>query len=436
MIAIDNNSNATPAHKVKFPGACKKELKGDVIVWCSSIPQMTERYNDFNRSVITVAGNISSQMGTSIDNQEKLRLGDFLPATADETEWLDTNGDVVPDVKKFYDDIAALELQEISKKVAKYNDDWARMFSKILGQLCPETQANLFRSKTWISIDEERDPGKLMKLLQLVCFSGSDSTYAIESIINSITELVNRKQENNPPVQFSNIVGANMEVVKDMAEIPPGETFFGHIPRIQRFVMEKYPLEFQFKLKDLHLEDETMVQLLHNRCEEVVLGCLITIRSNPSRSDMNVEVHKNMLSSHDAFPLDRVTAIHQLSGYEEFKKRGNNNNVSRTAAKTSGGNTSTGHLADNHSSCSDDDVENVEDVDGEGYIEYVDNENYTEGNDDDSSTETSGVEENSIGRELEYEETRSYHKAKEKYYEAKDKARAKRESATSNTNNG
>ena len=81
---------STPsATRVKFSGACKKELEGDVIEWSPSTSRMTKDFGEFNDAVVIVAGTISSQMGISIDNQEKLLLRDFLPAAADESEWLD-----------------------------------------------------------------------------------------------------------------------------------------------------------------------------------------------------------------------------------------------------------------------------------------------------------------------------------------------------------
>jgi len=50
-----------------------------------------------------------------------------------------------------------------------------------------------------------------------------------------------------------------------------------------------------FKHKDLNLQSEEVMQSVHNKCEEAALGGYITIRSNPARSDMNVEVHTSMM---------------------------------------------------------------------------------------------------------------------------------------------
>ena len=101
--------------------------------------------------------------------------------------------------KAFATDLRVGAVTLADKKIEKYNNDWARMYSKILGQLCPETQAHLVRFMEWQSIADERDPGKLLRLLQLVCFGGSGSAYPIETCLNALTEVVTRRQGHLTP---------------------------------------------------------------------------------------------------------------------------------------------------------------------------------------------------------------------------------------------
>jgi len=163
-IAIDNNK--TSALKIKFTGECKKDLQGVVIVWNSNIPKMTKQYSDFNRCVITVAGKTSSYMvGVSIEQQEKLDIMSFAPEERDESLWTNNDGTINKIKKDYADGMASYEMKQISGTFGKYKTDWVTMFPWILGQICPETLAHLFRFKDWLSIADEKDHGKLMKLL-------------------------------------------------------------------------------------------------------------------------------------------------------------------------------------------------------------------------------------------------------------------------------
>jgi len=139
--------NKQSAPKVKFPGECKKELQGVVIVWISNIPHMTKQYSDFNRCVITMVGKTGSLMGVSIERQEKLGYMSFIPKERDETDWTDNDGKFNQSKKDYADGMASYELKQISVTIRKYKNDWNTMFPWILGQVCPDTQVHLFRFK-------------------------------------------------------------------------------------------------------------------------------------------------------------------------------------------------------------------------------------------------------------------------------------------------
>lgn len=64
------------------------------------------------------------------------------------------------------------------------------------------------------------------------------------------------------------------------------------------------------------------------------MGFLMTHNSNQNRSDMKLEVHKNLLANHpDAFATYCTISMDQLIGYEELKSCSNNNNNNNGATK-------------------------------------------------------------------------------------------------------
>jgi len=158
-----------------------------------------------------------------------------------------------------------------------------------------------------------------------------------------------------------------MDVLNNLAEVSAGRSLFGHMHRLQRFVIEKFPNEFKFKHEDLNIQSEDMLQLISERCEEAAMGCYLTLISNPTRSDINAEVHKSALTNNqDTFALDRTTAVDQLVEYEEIKRRGSTH---KAAANNSGGNRNTGHSADD-----DSDDDNSDFSDSYRYCSSNDNE--------------------------------------------------------------
>ena len=56
----------------------------------------------------------------------------------------DDDGKIDVKVKEFIEELAALEMRRVSATIAKYNNDWTKMYSKLLGQVCPVTEAHLF----------------------------------------------------------------------------------------------------------------------------------------------------------------------------------------------------------------------------------------------------------------------------------------------------
>jgi len=120
----------------------------------------------------------------------------------------------------------------------------------------------------------------------------------------SLKELICRKQGNNEPTDFSKQTGSNNAVFAQVAGLVPGAilvgmpTLWGGFPNLRIFVINKFPTDFPFDDSDLAKQSSVMIELLSRRCDDVAMGILMTHNSNQTRSDINLEVHKNLLANH------------------------------------------------------------------------------------------------------------------------------------------
>jgi len=85
--------------------------------------------------------------------------------TLDPTEYTDAAGKVDNDRKLYCDKLRETEITEAAKERSKFQEDWKRIFHRIIGQLCPEMTTRLMRSIEWEDIDNISDPDRLMTLL-------------------------------------------------------------------------------------------------------------------------------------------------------------------------------------------------------------------------------------------------------------------------------
>ena len=214
------------------------------------------------------------------------------PATKlDPKLYTDKDGKVNEDRKQYCMKVCT-NIKHCAKDNGKFQEDWLWMYHRIMGQLCPEMSARLARSDEFKSISQNSDPGRLMSLLQTVCLHGSDKEYYPEKLILSLKEQMTRKQGNNNPADFSKQTVSNNAVFAQVAELVPGTTFWGLHPGLQKFVISKFTDEFTFKHEDLASQPATTKALLYQKCDDVIMGCLMTVISNQSRSNMYIEVHK------------------------------------------------------------------------------------------------------------------------------------------------
>ena len=105
---------------------------------------------------------------------------------------------------------------------------------------------------------------------------------------------------------------------------------------MRRFAINKFPVDFPFDHNDLGKQSIEVIKLLSRRCDDISMAFIMTNNSSQSRSDMNLEVHKNLLANHpDAFATNRTKAMDQMIGYEgiKSKSKSNNGNNSNNATK-------------------------------------------------------------------------------------------------------
>ena len=327
----------------EFTGMCKKDLVKHVIIYSENRAIMAGQWIRFDNAVYNAAGKADPKLAKSISLRKLLTLGDFLPEPSNPSEYtisiniIDGKSVPVYDVakKKLYDKASDLMVNKAVDAYELYKKNWEIFFFRIKGQVDPETMTRVEMSNEWEMIKSNTDAGGLMKLIHKVCMHGTDREYLPERIINSMITLLITKQGKHSPADFSETTLSNNEVLTDIA----GHSVFAHLPALQKFVIDKYE-DLTFDVTSLNKQSEKTKALLYKRCDECILGCNMTLRSNKDRSDMNEEVHKSLLSKHgSAFAMTTSEAVDQMVGFEQLKRRSNN-----SARKTAGGGDSSSAL--------------------------------------------------------------------------------------------
>ena len=333
---------------VQFTGLCQKVLKGRVIIWDTDDKHlMGKQYHAFMSHLIVACGHISMEVSISMKQLEAVTILHFRPvlpvayATADATD------------KAYYNDILKLDMKKAADRYSTFQQDWYCMFNRILGQLCPMMVQQLQRSKSWEVMEQDSDPAKLMKLIRKVCLHGGDNAYVPDTFIAAIKELFTRKQGLQTPAEYDEQVGSNLDVLCDFVKLPPGTALFSMFPIIQEHVVNTFD-EYTFDHADLTTQPKEIQKSVALKCDEVVMGCLITNNSNQSRSDLLKESRRALLAGQqDAYPTSRVEAMDRLVGYEAIKNQEversalyQQHKSERAAHSMSGNNTSSRKSAD------------------------------------------------------------------------------------------
>ena len=330
------HGNVSKVPAIAFTGTCKKELAGKVIIYSESRAAMAAQWIKFESAVYNAAGKVDAALARALMKKEALTLADFLTPNHDySSEYTDrdsSGNDVVDNkLKALYDKAEEKMVENSVSDYTTYLKNWETFFFRVKAQIDPETTSRFEMSNDWAKINSKSDAGGLMRLIQTVCVHGTDRDYIPERVLNCLTTLLNSKQGKATPSEFSETMISNHQVLCDVLQV----NIFGRIPILQEFVIDRYD-DFAFRFEDLATQNAATKQLVSDRCDECILGCNMTLRSNKERSDMNTEVHKSLLSKHgDAFAMNTAEAVDQMIGFEAIKRNGPNQTKKKPAGDTS-----------------------------------------------------------------------------------------------------
>lgn len=261
-------------------------------------------------------------LAEALRSRKRLALGEFMAPAQDASEYTigkNTTGEPIYDkaMKALYLKADNLLVAKAVDAYTLYNKNWKIFFFRIMGQIDSDTTARMKISKDWADIELKCDSIALMQLLQKVCVHGTDCDYIPERIINCLAELINTSQGRSNPKEFSKSMISNNQVLIDVV----GHSIFGQMPTLQKFVIENNE-EFTFAFEKMKSQTDETKALLSTQCDEYIMGCNMTLCSNKERSDMNLEVHKSLLSKQgNAFATNNTEAVDQMVGFELFNEK-------------------------------------------------------------------------------------------------------------------
>ena len=390
-------------NSVKFVGACKSNLKGAVLVYSPDTAIMLKQLQVFLPRVEDAAGMISGEMGKSIKQQKAISLVDLvaklqtIPKSSYTIKDADGKETVDIDLKARMDRIQDRVIQRIADNYSKFVSDWKRFYATILGQLCPATKEELRRSDGWETVADKMDPGALLCLIQSTCLYGNDKDYYPERALAAMQGITTIQQGNSTPSEFAELMKTGMKIFEQLLKIPPGETFYGQFLGMREYAVSVSD-KFNFDIKDYDSQSTAVKHLVHQKCEDLMIGCTMTVRSNRSKSDTHLEARKNQLAGNPGgYATDAASAVNILVGNEMLKRNGSEPQRSATNDSDDGDRDYTdSDYSDNSDGDGDADVEYTDDEESYGTAEYTDGEESygtIEDTDDEISIGTSGVEE-------------------------------------------
>ena len=83
--------------------------------------------------------------------------------------------------------------------------------------------------------------------------------------------------------------------------------------------------DFAFDAQDYEIQTAEVKRQVHKKCEDLLLGCIMTIFSNRTKSDTYIEARRNQLAGNlGGYATDATSAVRLLLGNEALKKAGSN----------------------------------------------------------------------------------------------------------------
>ena len=215
-------------------------------------------------------------------------------------------------------------INRVADDYSKFEDDWERFYATIMAQLCTATTEELRRSDGWETFAANMDPGALLRLIQSTYLHGNDKNYYPERVLNALRELVWSKQGNNSPSEFAELTKTGLNTIHTLLKVPQGQTFSGQFQRLREYAIDTSD-KFKFDVKDLKSQSTETKQLVHQKCEDIMIGCIMMVLSNPAESDTYLEARNNQLAGNlGGYATDSTSAVNILVGNELLKGKGSN----------------------------------------------------------------------------------------------------------------
>ena len=338
-----NKSTVTLVTDGPFVGMDKKELLGVILVWVANRIVMSKSFVQFDLGIKNAAGKDNADVAKSLENNVTLTLKDFKPDFHDPILYKDTIVTIASDGSQtFSDDVSLKEFLVKADEllVAKAVDNYKAyvnkskcLYYRIRGQLDAGILQQLKMIPEWTIIQKNFNPVETMRLLHAVCFYGSIREYGPELVMIAVQAVLNQKQGKQSPSEFSDQTGSNALVLEELI----GVNIWGQMPFLQKHVIDKCD-DLSFEFDKLTTQSKVTQELVALRCQDVMLGCTMTVNSNKSKSDMYTDVKKTVLTNKEAkiFATDRTQAVDQMVGYEKlYAGRPNKGNNSRSDGDTS-----------------------------------------------------------------------------------------------------
>ena len=350
---IKTNSNGNDSGFVKpgpkFAGTCKKDLCDVTITYSPDAAIMIRQLQVFLPKIREAAGKISGALGKSIKLQRAITLGELMASslhgsvptssyTVKDEHGMDQ---IDADKKARCDKIQDRLDSKVADDYNKFTCDWERFYATIMGQLCPATKEELQRSDGWETVEANLDPGALLRLIQSTCLHGNDKDYYPERVLTAVRDLVLSKQGNNSPSEFAELTKTGLKTIHTLFKMPEGQTFWGQFYGMREHAINTSG-KFDFDPADLELQSAEVNNMVHQSCEDIMIGCIMTVLSNRSKSDTYIEARKNQLAGNlGGYATDPTSAVNILVGNELMKRKESN---PRSSYTNGGGNKSASNV--------------------------------------------------------------------------------------------
>ena len=118
-----------------------------------------------------------------------------------------------------------------------------------------------------------------MRLIQSTCLHGNDKDYYPKRVLNALRELVRNKQGNNSPFEFAELTKTGLNTIQTLLKISAGQTFSGQSQGLREYAIDTSD-KFKFDAKALKSQSTETKQLVHQKCEDIMIGCIMMVLSN------------------------------------------------------------------------------------------------------------------------------------------------------------